>query len=303
MHPIPRALAAAAAAAITVGLVTARPAAAESSAGGTVEEISFGVVPLEAPTTMFRKFKPLVRFLEQETGVTVKLAVARDYDGAIEAIGEGTTQIAYLTPTTMPKAQRLYPDAEITPFVRFLSEGAGTYRSCLVVPADGGIDDPAEAAGRRIGFGSESSTSSHLMPRSMLMAAGVDPDADAASVEYLGSHTNVIKAIELGKIDLGGVKQDVAEKAAAAGTVRIVATSNDIPQFPVVFNDHMPEELRARFEAAFEKLNDGSEASTKVLEAISSKYDGTERAKDADYDGVRQMIATLYGEAFYAGVD
>jgi phosphonate transport system substrate-binding protein len=293
MKFLTRTLAAAAAATLAIGLASARTTA-------PVTTVSFGVVPLEAPAAMFKKFAPLAKYLEQETGVKVRLAIGKDYDAAMDAIGRGQTHLAFLTPTTLPKAQRLYPEAEITPVARFLNEGAGTYRSCIVVAADSPITSLEQVAGTAIGFGSESSTSSHLMPRSMLKAAGVDPDTDGASVEYLGSHTNVIKAIEVGKVQVGGVKESVAEKAAKDGLVRIIATSVDIPEFPVAFSKNLPEDLRVKFTAAFAKLNDGSDTSKAVLTALSSKYTGTEVAKNEDYDAIRTMIATLYGEAFYA---
>ncbi|MCP9874397.1 phosphate/phosphite/phosphonate ABC transporter substrate-binding protein, partial [Synechococcus sp. Cruz CV-v-12] len=265
-----------------------------------VTDVSFGVVPLEAPTTMFKKFSPLKEFLERETGVKVKLAVAKDYQGAIDSLGKGETSIAYMTPTTLPKAQRQYPGAQIEPFARFQEHGKGTYRAAVIVPMDSAVTTLDQAKGKKIGFGNKDSTSSHLMQRSMLKEAGIDADKDTAGVEYLGSHTNVAKAVELKKVEIGCLKLDVAEKAVKEGKAKIVATSQEIPEFPVAFNNKMPAELRAKFDAAFKKLNDGSEASKAVLTAINEKYTGTEAAANADYDNVRKMIATLYGESFYA---
>ncbi len=288
---------------VTRSLVAAAAAVLLSFSGARAAnptEVTFGIAPTEAPTVMFKKYTPLKDFLEKETGTKIKLAVAKDYQGTIDALGKGETAIAKLTPATLPKAQKQYADAKIEPIVRWTENGKGTYKSAIIVPADSTITKVEEAKGKKIGFGSKDSTSSHLMPRSMFKDAGVDADKDAAGVEYLGSHSNVAKAVELKKVDVGACKLDVAEKAVKEGKAKIIATSSDIPEEPIAVSSKMPAELRAKFEAAFKKLNDGSAESKAVLAAISEKYTGTEVAASADYDVIRKMIATLYGDAYYA---
>ena len=261
--------------------------------------IRFGVVPLEDKMTMYKQFSPLAKYLGKELGCEVKIVVGQDYQAAMDALAKNDTQFAYLTPTVYPKCERQNPDAGVRPLVRFLEGGKGTYKSCIIVPASSTINDIAELKGKKFGFGSKDSTASHLMPRSALLAKGIDPEKDFAELKYLGSHTNVAEAVALGNVDAGGVKDSVAEKFQKEGKVKIIFTSSEIPEFPVCTNSKVDKALADKMVAALAKLNQPSEESKTVVTSINAKYTGTEPAKAEDYDVIRGMIKTIYGDTFY----
>ena len=62
--------------------------------------LRFGVVPLESPALMHRRFTPLAEYLGRALGRPVELKVAHDFSEAVRDLGEGRTQFAYLTPST-----------------------------------------------------------------------------------------------------------------------------------------------------------------------------------------------------------
>jgi phosphonate transport system substrate-binding protein len=259
--------------------------------------LSLGVIPLESQDIMFQKFVPLAKYLGQELGMNVEIVIGKDYQDTMNAIGANKVQIAYLTPTTYPKSKRQNPNANIRSLVRFQSKGHGTYRSCIIVPIDSSIEKLEELKGEKFAFGSKNSTSSHLMPRSILSAKGIK--FEDIQAEYLGSHSNVAAAVSAEQFSGGGVKESVANKFYENEEVRILATSEPIPEFPVCLNKHVDAALEAKILAAFNKLNDGSAESKAVMTAINKKYSGVEEAKDADYDVIRTMIQNLYGDDFY----
>lgn len=57
--------------------------------------------------------------------------------------------------------------------------------------------------GKRLGFGSPQSTSNFLFPAVMLQKAGVHPFASFASVQFIGGHETVARAVYDGTIDVG----------------------------------------------------------------------------------------------------
>lgn len=263
------------------------------------ESIKLGVLPLEEKKIMFKQFMPLAMYLKKETGINIKLVIAKSYQDAMDILGNNKVQICYLTPTTYPKAERQNPDAKIVPLVRFLKKGKGTYRSCLIIPANSTIAEIAKLKGKKVAFGNANSTSSHLMPRSMLIGGGLDIEKDFVEIKHLKSHSDVAEAVALGKFDVGGVKESVANKYSKSGKVKILKTSGDIPQFPFCVNKHLSDDSLAKIKAALLKLNDGSENSKKVLKAINPKFTGTEETTSKDYDIIRDMVLKLYGEKFY----
>lgn len=264
------------------------------------DTIYFGVIPLESQDAMREKFTPLAEFLSEEIGQPVQIVVGKDYQATMDDMGSGAIQIAYLTPTTYPKSDRQNPDAGITPLVKFESDGEATYRSYVIANPNAGIETLADIKGRKFAFGSEDSTSSHLMPRSLLVGAGLDIDKDLAEYKFTGSHSNAAKAVALGVMDAGGVKQSVAEEFANEGKVKIVAKSGDIPEFPICVNRHLPTETAEKIKAALLKLDPANEEHNKVLTSIDKKYTGAEPALSEDYDIIREMVLKLYGEEFYA---
>jgi phosphonate transport system substrate-binding protein len=237
--------------------------------------------------------------LEKELGVPVKVVVGKDYAATMADIGENRAQLAYLTPTTYPKAEKQHPSAGIRPIVKFKKSGKATYRCCVIVRSESSIPSLQALKGKTFAFGSKDSTSSHLMPRSMLIGAGVDIDTDLVAYKYTGSHTNVANAVAVGMLEAGGVKESVAEKFAKQGRVRILAKSGDIPQFPICVNKHLSQEMTAKIVDALLKLDDQTPEHKAVLTAINEKFTGSEKAESSNYDIVRDMIQKIYGDSFY----
>ncbi len=261
--------------------------------------LTMGVIPLESPKVMFKQFQSLAKYLSAELGVPVKVVIGKDYQATMDAMGTKEMQFAFLTPTTYPKCAKQNPNAGVRPIVRFLKKGKGTYRSCIIVPADSAFTKIAELKGGTFAFGSKDSTSSHLMPRAMLLGEGIDIDKNLSKYEYLGSHTNVALAVKMNKHAAGAVKESVAEKFEKSGDVKILVRSKNIPEFPICVNKYMSSDMVDKITQALLKLKDSDPAAKKVLSAINKDYSGCESAKAEDYDPIREMVQNLYGDEFY----
>ena len=98
------------------------------------------------------------------------------------------------------------------------------FHSKLIARADLDIssleDLKAQAADLSITFGSESSTSGHLMPRYFLGEGGINPDEDfRVPPSYSGSHDNTWVLVQSGAYDIGALSEKVWGRAVAAETV------------------------------------------------------------------------------------
>ena len=62
------------------------------------------------------------------------------------------------------------------------------FQSVFIAKTNSGIKTLADMKGKQISFGSQSSTSGHLMPRSFLLQAGLNPEKDFRRVAYSGAH-------------------------------------------------------------------------------------------------------------------
>ena len=88
------------------------------------------------------------------------------------------------------------------------------FRSVFIT-TDPAIKALADLKGKDLSFGSASSTSGHLMPRSFLLQAGIDPDKDLKRIAFSGAHDATIAAVAAGKVQAGALNISVWEKFVA----------------------------------------------------------------------------------------
>lgn len=250
--------------------------------------LRFGIVPLESPTEMFRKFSPLAEYISKKLGKTVELRVAIDFDGAINDIGKDITQLCYMTPSTYIEAQRKYG---IKVLVKALRDGKPYHRSVIITRTGSDISSIDGIKGRTFAFGDVKSTSSHIIPRSMLKDAGIDI-TDLQYYNYLGHHDEVARAVLKGDFDAGGVMESTAYKFKEQG-LRLLKLSDEIPEFNICFNSAVDESDISIIKTALLSLSDSTPEGATILKSIDKNYTGFVEAKDSDYNDVRSNMSRL----------
>jgi phosphonate transport system substrate-binding protein len=90
------------------------------------------------------------------------------------------------------------------------------FRSVFITTQPG-INKLEDLRGKTLSFGSESSTSGHLMPRSFLLGAKINPDTDLKRIAFSGAHDATVAAVAGGKVDAGALNISVWEKLVEAG--------------------------------------------------------------------------------------
>jgi phosphate/phosphite/phosphonate ABC transporter binding protein len=243
----------------------------------------FGAVPISDAVEMNAQFGPLCALLSGLLGVQMVVRLGHDYDDAIKDVGTGRALLSYQTPSTYIEAHDRYG---VEPLVVPLSNGEPFYKSAVVVRSDSGITSLDQLRGQSFAFGDAKSTGSKAMPESMLRNAGIRLQ-DLAGHDFVGSHDNVGTAVLNKDFVGGGMMASTAEKYVAKG-LKILATSDPIPQFPICASPKLGEDERQRVVETLVGLDD-----RRVIEAVGKKITGFAPISDADYDPVRQMLASL----------
>ena len=157
-------------------LVTAAGFAILASAPALAQQtLKVTTIPEEAATEQIRKFGPLTRYLERTVGVKVEFTPVNDYPAAVEALVNKQVDLVWFGGFTHVQAQ-LRSGGKIVPIAQ--REEDTQFRSVFITQTDSGIKTLADLKGKQVSFGSQSSTSGHLMPRSFLLQANIDPDKD-----------------------------------------------------------------------------------------------------------------------------
>lgn len=250
----------------------------------------FIILPVENAAVMYEKFLPLKNRLEQAISRKIILKVARDYQEAIESIGTGKAHLAYLDPSAYCEAKKRY---KIIPLAKAIRSGSSTYKSVIVTRKDSLIEKIVDVKGKRLALGNSRSSSSHLIPAVMFKEVGISLD-DLSVVDYLELEDRIALSVLAGRHDLGGLSEWVAIKYLPDG-LRIIKTSEAIPQYTLCASPYLSEEIRAKIKKAL--LSVSTELSSVPKPALID-IEGFAPLQDRDFDVVRVMIKNLTGKNY-----
>ncbi len=246
------------------------------------------VLPVERVEVMYERFLPLKHHLEKALSMRVVLRVARDHDSALEEIGRGDVQLAFLDPAAYCEVRAKYRE-KVVPLASAVGRDGRGSRSVLVAKSGSGVERVIDAAGKRLALGTRRSAFSYVTPLAMLDDLGIKP-RDFASVDLLEQEDRVALSVLVGAHDVGGISEAVARKYAADG-LRILKSSEAVPRFVVCGSPSLPEALRRAIAADLRSLREPA-----VLSSIDADISGFLAAEDRDYDMVRVMIRNVTGE-------
>ena len=166
-------------------------------------------IPEEAATEQMRKFGPISKYLERVLGVKVEFTPVNDYPAAVEALVNKQVDLVWFGGFTHVQAQ-LRSGGKIIPLAQ--REEDSQFRSVFITQTDSGIKTLADLKGKQVSFGSQSSTSGHLMPRSFILQAKLDPEKDFKRVAYSGAHDATIASVVSGRVDAAALDITVWRK-------------------------------------------------------------------------------------------
>ncbi len=237
--------------------------------GASIADEIFRVtaIPDESPTELARKAAPLVKYLEQKLGVKVEFIPVTDYAAAVEALVNKKVDLAWFGGFTFVQANKR-SGGKVIPIVQ--REEDAQFKSVFIT-ADPAIKSLADLKGKDFSFGSASSTSGHLMPRSFLLAAGIDPEKDFRRVAFSGAHDATIAAVSSGKVQAGALngsvwEKFVTEKKVDTAVVRVFYTTPPYFDYNWTVHADMPAATREKLTKAMLSLDRATAEGKEILE-------------------------------------
>jgi len=224
-------------------------------------------IPDESPTELARKAAPLVKYLESKLGMKVEFTPVTDYAASVEALVNKKIDLAWFGGFTFVQAQ-VRSGGKMLPLVQ--REEDEKFKSVFIT-ADPAIHTLADLKGKDVSFGAQSSTSGHLMPRSFLLAAGINPDKDFKRVAYSGAHDATIAAVASGKVQAGALNisvwdKFVADKKVDTSKLRVIYTTPPYYDYNWTVHADMPAALREKLTQAFLTLNRDTAEGKEILD-------------------------------------
>lgn len=224
-------------------------------------------IPDESPTELARKAGPLIKYLESQLGMKVEFTPVTDYAAAVETLVNRKVDLAWFGGFTFVQANAR-SGGKIVPLVQ--REEDEKFKSVFIT-SDPTIQSLADLKGKDVSFGSQSSTSGHLMPRSFLLQAGLTPEKDFRRVAYSGAHDATIAAVAAGKVQAGALSISVwqkflNDKKVDTSKVHVFYTTPPYYDYNWSVHADMPQALRDRLSKAFLALNKNTAEGKEILD-------------------------------------
>ena len=184
--------------------------------------LQIGAIPDQNPEKLNRLYGALSEELSEKLEVPVRYAPVSNYAAAVSAFRTGSLDLVWFGGLTGVQARLQTPgarvlaqrdiDAEFTSV--FIANGASGLRPFT------SADQLVELKGRRLAFGSESSTSGRLMPQYFMGENGVKPDDLAGGAPgFSGSHDATIAVVQSGAYEVGALNEQVWRSNVKDGRV------------------------------------------------------------------------------------
>ncbi|WNC15465.1 phosphate/phosphite/phosphonate ABC transporter substrate-binding protein [Brevibacillus brevis] len=253
------------------------------------EKLRVALLPDESPSTVITNNTALKEYLSKTLNMEVELVVTTDYSSMIEAMRNGKIDVGYYGPLSYVLLKQKMENA--VAFAAKVENGSPTYQAVVIAGADTGIQSLSDVKGKTVAYGDVSSTSSHLIPKEMLLSEGKAEAGKDYEEQFVGAHDAVAMAVQNGNAQAGGLSKPIFESMVEKGTidpnkVKVIAESKPYPNYPWVLNGELDAELQEQIKQAFYNLKD--EAVLKPL-----KGEGFAPIEDKDYDVIRNMVELL----------
>ncbi|WP_412478471.1 putative selenate ABC transporter substrate-binding protein [Azonexus sp. IMCC34839] len=248
-------------------------------------------IPDEAPTELQRKFAPLGKYLEAQTGMKVVFTPVSDYAAVVESLATKKLDLAWLGGFTFVQA-KIRTNGTAIPIVQREEDAKFTSK---FITADPAIKSLADLKGKTFAFGAPSSTSGSLMPRFFLQQAGLNPEKDFKNVAFSGAHDATVAFVAAGKAEAGVLNASVWDKLVEAkkvdnDKVRVFATTPTYFDYNWTVRGDLDPVVIKKLTDAFLKLDPANpehkeimalQRASKFIPTKKENYDGIEKAAHA----------------------
>ena len=259
------------------------PAFVQAAADPDPQTLKVALLPDENASTVIKNNQALKDYLEAQLGKKIELIVTTDYSSMIEAMRHGRLDLAYFGPLSYVLARQ---KSEIEPFAALKVKGSTTYQSVVIANTASGVKTIADIKGKDVAYGDTASTSSHLIPKSVLAEGGLMAGRDYKE-HFVGSHDAVALAVQNGHAQAGGLSRPIFEslverKIVNLDKVKVLAYSKPFPQYPWTMRSNLKPELKEKIRNAFLSLKDPAVLKPFKAEAFAP-------ITDQQYDVVRDL--------------
>lgn len=242
----------------------------------------------------------LASFVGSAVKETTLPRVYADQEALALAVSKGEVDVALMGPLAY---LRLDPRAKTQLLFRTVRQGKSTYRSVLFAPPGSKLTSlellQKSKTPLKVAWVETSSATGYLIPKAVLIQAGINPAQAFVTQDFLGSHDAVCKAVMEGKYDLGATFSDPTPNASKVSgcvgalgkrvdTLKVVAMSSEVPNDVMVSAPKFPQGKVDAIVAAAKAAGTSVEGKKSLQAALLAE--GVAEVKDEDFAPIRKAL-------------
>jgi phosphonate transport system substrate-binding protein len=251
----------------TLGAVLLGSRAAHAQGGGWRKQypkLRYGVQSVETQAASLTRYKGFKEYVKKKLGVELELFLASEYAGVIQAIGAKQIEVMDMGASGYAAAW-LESKGGVEPLVvPTNSDGTIGYYSVAFVRSDSRYKSLADLKGKTWAWAEPNSSSGYLFPLVGLRKAGIEPDKHFGKVVFSGGHEQSIIGVldrsydgavtwtdDVNKHSRGGLHMMLERKLLKKEDIRIIWTSDLIPNPVIAVRADLPPEMKADLKTMF----------------------------------------------------
>lgn len=219
-------------------------------------KLSFGLYTSDKPTTLVKKFRPILNTLEKKMSssigekVSIKLSITKSYEQGILALSKGNIDFTRLGPASFIHALKHNPNISL--LAMETKKGKKSFKGVICVQKNSAIKNVSELKGKKFAFGNKHSTIGRYLSQKYLLTHGIKAN-DLANYIYLGRHDKVGYSVAKGQFDAGALKESTFKKLVKKGqALRKIAEFDNVTK-PWVARENLNHKILSALKKSITK--------------------------------------------------
>lgn len=254
--------------------------ATEPQVRGVAGTITFGVVPQQSSRRLIGHWGPVLRYLEDTTGLRVQFQTAPTIPAFEERLRHGEYDFAYMNPYH-------YTVFHEQPGYQAIAHARDKrIKGVIVVSRDSPVTTVQQLSGGDMAFPAPAAFAATLLTRALLDEQGV-----AIRPRFVGSHDAVYRAVAAGVFAAGGGIPRTLESVPAdiRSRLRVLVSTQSFTPHAIAVHPRVEASVVERVRRALVRLGDDPRGRDPVS---GLRIAGFTAAQDGDWDDVRALGLT-----------
>lgn len=260
----------------------------------TTKTINVGLLPDRSPAELRKQYTPLFDYISKEADVPYQLVIPQNYQELVLLFEKGAVDLAFFGGYTFVKANENHGAVPIV-----MRDIDRSFLSVVITRKDTKLNNLTDLEGQSFTFGSDLSTSGHLMPRYYFSKLNIIPEQYFSEVKFSQAHDKTVEHVYEGKAKAGVLNANVYQRMTQSNpemeaALKVIWQSPPYPDYVWAAQSDLDKQVVDSLLGAFLSLDYNSAKEAKILDLINAEvfYPAT----TGDFSELKKAI-TLMNQA------